>query len=392
MARAGRAPPPATLPLLAVLVALTVTSFGGAVLSGVSAGRDRAALAAVGADAAIEAPAALPAGLAERVRRLGGVRDVASVRIEAGLRTDSRRTVYDLFMVDPRTYARLAAATGVDDGSPRARSTTAVRARSPPSCPRGWRWSSGAARTSCGRPPAPSRCGPWRRGIRPRRRPPGRNFVIVSSKALARAHPDWLDAGSLNPTALYMTGDHIDGHSLRATAHQASARLTVLVRSEERAALKSTALQSGTQHVYLAVVAAGGGYCALALLLSLLQSSPQRSTTLARLRTMGMQGRQRQWLAVLDMLPQILLGALGGMLTGLAVVPLLRPGVDLTALAFTSRPQTADVPTVVLDTDPLALVLPSAGLLAVACAVLVAQAWLTGRRGEGTNLRMGDQA
>ncbi|MFD8502786.1 ABC transporter permease [Streptomyces sp. NPDC059687] len=392
VARAGRAPATATLPLLAVLVALTVTSFGGAVLSGVSAGRDRAALAAVGADAAIEAPAALPAGLAERVRRLGGVRDVASVRIEAGLRTDSRRTVYDLFMVDPRTYARLAAATGVDDGFPaRALDNGGAGAFAAVVSPRlALEFGSGPnivraaagsfeVRTVATRNSAAAATA-------------GRNFVIVSSKALARAHPDWLDAGSLNPTALYMTGDHIDGHSLRATAHQASARLTVLVRSEERAALKSTALQSGTQHVYLAVVAAGGGYCALALLLSLLQSSPQRSTTLARLRTMGMQGRQRQWLAVLDMLPQILLGALGGMLTGLAVVPLLRPGVDLTALAFTSRPQTADVPTVVLDTDPLALVLPSAGLLAVACAVLVAQAWLTGRRGEGTNLRMGDQA
>jgi putative ABC transport system permease protein len=391
VARAGRAPATATLPLLAVLVALTVTSFGGAVLSGVAAGRDRAALAAVGADASIQAPAALPTGLAERVRRLGGVRDVAAVRIDADQRTERGGITYDLLMVDPGSYARLAAVTGVDGRFPAA---VLDRRRAGPLAavvsPRL------AAEFGRGPITMQTSAGPFDvRAVATRDAaavvPGGRNFVIVSTKAVARAHPDWLEASALDPTAVYVTGDHVDGTSLRATAHQASARLTVKLRSQERAALKGTALQSGAQRVYLAVVAAGGGYCALALLLFLLQSSPQRRTTLARLRTMGMQARQRQWLAVLDMLPQILLGAVGGMLTGLAVVPLLRPGVNLTALAFTSRPPMADVPAVVLDTDPLALVLPSAGLLAVACAVLAAQAWLTGRRGEGANLRMGDQ-
>ncbi|MFD0502604.1 hypothetical protein ACFQ0G_05900 [Streptomyces chiangmaiensis] len=390
VARAGRAPATATLPLLAVLVALTVTSFGGAVLSGVAAGRDRAALAAVGADASIEAPAALPSGLAERVHLLSGVRDVAAVRIDADQHTERGGITYDLLMVDPGSYARLAAVTGVDGRFPAAvldgRRAGAPAVVSP------------RLATEFGRDPITMQtsAGPFDvRAVATRDAaavvPDGRNFVIVSTKAVARAHPEWLEASALDPTALYVTGDHVDGTALRATAHQASARLTVKLRSQERAALKATALQSGAQRVYLAVVAAGGGYCALALLLFLLQSSPQRRTALARLRTMGMQARQRQWLAVLDMLPQILLGAVGGMLTGLAVVPLLRPGVDLTALAFTSRPPMADVPAVVLDTDPLALFLPSAGLLAVACAVLAAQAWLTGRRGEGANLRMGDQ-
>ncbi|MGI5139148.1 ABC transporter permease [Streptomyces sp. CA-106110] len=391
VARAGRAPATATLPLLAVLVALTVTSFGGAVLSGVAAGRDRAALADVGADASIEAPAALPSGLAERVHRLGGVRDVAAVRIDADQHTERGGITYDLLMVDPASYARLAAVTGVDGHFPAAvldgRRAGALAAVVSP-----------RLATEFGRDPITMRtsAGPFDvRAVATRDAvpvvPDGRNFVIVSMKAVAGAHPEWLEASALEPTALYVTGGHVDGTALRTTAHQASARLAVKLRSQERAALKTTALQSGAQRVYLAVVAAGGGYCALALLLFLLQSSPQRRTALARLRTMGMQARQRQWLAVLDMLPQILLGAVGGMLTGLAVVPLLRPGVDLTALAFTSRPPMADVPAVVLDTDPLALVLPSAGLLAVACAVLAAQAWLTGRRGEGANLRMGDQ-
>ncbi|POX38994.1 FtsX-like permease family protein, partial [Streptomyces sp. Ru72] len=387
--RAGRTPSTAALPLLAVLVALTVTSFGGAVLAGVAAGRDRAALAAVGADARVQAQAALPRGLAERIRRLHGVRDVAAVRVETGLRTE-RGTEYDLLMVDPGSYARLAAVTGVDGRFPTAelddRGAGALAAVVSPRLAAEFGGHARVVRTAAG--PLDVRAVAAREAAVA---VPGREFVIVSAKAVAREHADWQPTSALEPTELYVTGQ-VDGRSLRATAQRASGRLTVRLRSEERAALKGTALQSGAQRVYQAAVAAGGGYCVLALLLSLLQSAPQRRTTLARLRTMGMRVGQRQWLAVLDVLPQVLLGAVGGVLTGLAVVPLLRPGVDLTALAFTGRPTADGMPAVVPATDPLALVLPSAGLLGVACAVLAAQAWWTGRRGEGTDLRMGDQA
>ncbi|MGW0822225.1 FtsX-like permease family protein [Streptomyces sp. NPDC002845] len=391
VARAGRAPVTATLPLLAVLVALTVTSFGGAVLSGVAEGRDRAALLAVGADARIQAPTTVPSGLAERVRRLGGVRDVAAVRIEPDLRVEQGGTAFDLLMVDPASYARLAAATGVDDRFPAAaldddRDAGALAAVVSPRLAEEFGRAPHTLRTVSGL--LDVRAAATRDAAAAA---PGRNFVVVSTHAVARTRPDLLrTTTSLDPTALYVTGDGVDGESLRAAAQQASAGLTVYLRSQERQALKGTALQSGAQRVYLAVVVAGGGYCALALLLSLLQSAPQRRTTLARLRTMGMRRRQRQWLAVIEVLPQVLLGAVGGMLTGLAVVPLLRPGVDLTVLTFTGRPP-ADAPAPVLDTDPVALVLPSVGLVTVACAVLAAQVWLTGRRGEGANLRMGDQ-
>ncbi|MFF3910387.1 FtsX-like permease family protein [Streptomyces sp. NPDC001848] len=390
VARAGRSPATAALPLLAILVALTVTSFGGAVLSGVAAGRDRAALAAVGADARVQARATLPQGLAERIRRLRGVRDVAAVRLESGLRTE-RGTAYDLLVVDPGSYARLAAVTGVDGRFPTAvldgGGAGALAAVVSPRLTVEFGGAPHAVETAVG--PLDVRAVATRATAAA---VPGPDFVIVSATAVAREHPDRPRRSAPEPTDLYVTGDHVDGRSLRATARQASDQLTVRLRSEERAALKGTALQAGAQRVYLAAVAAGGGYCVLALLLSLLQSAPQRRTTLARLRTMGMRVRQRQWLAVLDVLPQVLLGAVGGVLTGLAVVPLLRPGVNLTALAFAGTPPAAGVPAVVPAGDPLPLVLPSAGLLGMACAVLAAQAWWTGRRGEGANLRMGDQA
>ncbi|WP_164836128.1 FtsX-like permease family protein, partial [Actinacidiphila soli] len=391
LARAGRAPATAALPLLAVLVALALTSFGGSVLAGVAAGRDRAALTTVGADARVEAFTTLPGGLAASVRRVEGVRDVVSVHAE-GLTTDGRRTTYELIVVDPAAYARLTSATGLGGPLPvPALTHDGARDVLPAVVSPGLAREFGHADVTVqaaagattvrvagvvdGTPAAPDG-----------------DFVIVSAAAMARAHPAVAHSPVLDPTALYVTGPSLNGKALRAVAEWASHELSVDLRSEEHASYSSTPLQSGARRVYLVAVAAGAGYSALALLLSLLQGAPQRGALLARLRTMGMSRRQCQGLAILEMLPQALLAAVGGILVGLATIPLLRPGVDLTALAFAARAPAAGAADAVLRTDPASLVLPSAGLLVLACGILTAQAWLTGRRGEGTDLRMGERA
>jgi putative ABC transport system permease protein len=395
LARAGRAPATAALPLLAVLVALAVTSFGGSVLAGVTAGRDRAALTAVGADARVDSLTTLPDGLAARVRHVTGVRDVVSARIERGLATDAQGTAYDLVIVDPADYARLVAHTGLGGAFPAAALATGERKAVPPAVLPAVVSPGLAAQFGNGTVEVPAAAGPTTvrvAGVMDSTpADPDGQFVVVSAAAMARAHPDAAHTLLLAGTTLYVTGPAVSGKALRAVAKQASGELTVDVRTEVRATYGSTPLQSGARRVYLAAVAAGAGYSALALLLSLLQGAPQRGALLARLRTMGMSRRQCQALALLEMLPQALLAAIGGIAVGLATVALLRPGVDLTALAFTTRKPAGDLAGTVLRADPASLVLPSAGLLALACAVLAAQAWLTGRRGEGTDLRMGDR-
>jgi putative ABC transport system permease protein len=368
-----------------------VTSFGGSVLAGVAAGRDRAALNAVGADARMDSHPTLPDGLATRVRHVTGVRDVVSVRVERGLSTDAQGTAYDLVIVDPADYARLAAHTGLGGGFPAAALATGEGKPVLPAVV-----SPGlASRFGTGTVQVPAAAGPTTVRVAgvvdSTPAAPDGQFVIVSAAAMARAHPAAAHTLLLAGTTLYVTGPAVSGKDLRAVAKQASAELTVDVRTEVRATYGTTPLQSGARRVYLAAVAAGAGYSALALLLSLLQGAPQRGALLARLRTMGMSRRQCQALALLEMLPQALLAAIGGIAVGLATVALLRPGVDLTALAFTTRKPAGDLAGTVLRADPASLVLPSAGLLALACAVLAAQAWLTGRRGEGTDLRMGDR-
>ncbi|MEU4098134.1 FtsX-like permease family protein [Streptomyces sp. NPDC026673] len=393
LARAGRAPSTTALPLLAVLVALTVTSFGGSVLAGVESGRDRAALTAVGADARVQTYGALPQGIDARIRKVTGVHEVTGVRIEPGQTLLGSRTRFDLLVVDPKPYTRLVAETGLgapfpttvlDAGAsetiPAIASPRLARQFGSGTRPVSTRSSAGVAmvRVAATRDVTPAA--------------PNREFLIVSRDALAKvasatALPDH------GPSALYATGGGIDAKALRALVAKAAPKANVTLQPEVRASYGTTsALQSGARHVYLAAVAAGAGFSVLALLLSLLHNAPQRKALLARLRTMGMTGRQRQWLAVLEMLPQVLLGALGGIAVSLATVPLVRPGVDLVALAFTVRTPATDLSGAVLRSDAASLLIPAAALVLLACVVLAVQAWLTGRRGEGTELRMGERS
>ncbi|MFD8077266.1 FtsX-like permease family protein [Streptomyces sp. NPDC059718] len=393
LARAGRAPSTTALPLLAVLVALTVTSFGGSVLAGVESGRDHAAVTAVGADARVQSYGALPQGLDAQVRQVPGVREVTGVRVETGQQIMNSRTRFDLVVVDPKPYARLVAATGLGASFPVGKLDSGAKEPIPaiasPAVARKFGNSNGveSVRSSVGRvmvrvvgtqdatPAAPNH-----------------EFVIVSRAALAKVAPGTKEPAH-GPSTLYATGTGIDAQALRAVVAKAAPKAQVTLRTEQRASYGTTsALQSGARHVYLAAVAAGAGYSVLALLLSLLHNAPQRKALLARLRTMGMTGRQRQWLAVLEMLPQVLLGALGGVLVSVATVPLVRPGVDLVALAFTVRTPATDLSGAVLRTDAASLLVPAAALVALACVVLAVQAWLTGRRGEGTELRMGERS
>uniref|UniRef100_UPI003D74A749 ABC transporter permease n=1 Tax=Actinacidiphila sp. bgisy160 TaxID=3413796 RepID=UPI003D74A749 len=286
LARAGRAPSMSALPLMALLVALALTSFGGSVLAGVETGRDRAALRAVGADARVDSSTGLPAALESRVREVHGVRDTSAVRIERGLSTSSG-VRYSLVIADPAQYGRVVSSTGTGASFP----SLARRGREPlpavvsPGLARAFKQGVMNVRSSAGRTPV--------RAVATRDATPALGtgeFVVVSATDMAREHPRAARRLSA-PTTLLVTGSDLRGPQLRAVVRQASQPAQVTLRSEERASYGVSALQSGAQHVYQAAIATSAGYGVLALLLSLLHSAPQRKALLARLRTMGMTGR-----------------------------------------------------------------------------------------------------
>ncbi|MGW1372710.1 hypothetical protein ACWD6P_00300 [Streptomyces sp. NPDC002446] len=393
LARAGRAPAAAGLPLLALLVALTTASFGGSVLAGVDAARDRAALTAVGAEARVVADRPLPQELQRAVATVPGVEDAVPIRTAALPADDGGPPLY-LVIADAEAYSRLARATGL--GAFLARELADPGGDRPlPALV------SPRVLTRFGRAPMALQPEFGQLVVRPTAvradtpAQPGGDFVLVNAESVARLHPDTYADPANGPTAVLLSGRSLNTDALRTAvrAHApASLSARLVLRSAERAKLADPPLQQGAERLYTAAVAAGAGFALLTLLLSLLQAAPQRGRLLARLRTMGLAPAQGRRLMVLEALPAALLAALGGALSGAATTGLLRPGIDLTPLALPGSPGDGAGGTVRLQSDPASLLLPSAGVVVLALAVVLAQAWLSERRREGTRLRVEDDA
>ncbi|MEV6077864.1 ABC transporter permease [Streptomyces sp. NPDC052069] len=399
LARAGRASSSGTLPLLALLIALTTAAFGGSVLAGVGDARGDAALKAVGADARISGPgdrSTLPKGFADRVRAVRGVDDVAPVQIDYGVllppaadgSTDAKGAT--LVGVEPESYARLARATGLK-AFPGDR-LKATGSAAP--VPRGTFPSLDRVLPVIASPSVAERLGDQPQdieslagdfkvrvvGVQPSTSAVAdSDFMIVNSASLSEGHP----------TTLLVTGPDPDAKGLRAAAHDTGKDFAVQLRSEELDAFVDTPMQAGAERIYTAAITAGAGYALLAVLLSLLQTAPERTTLLARLRTMGLTTGQGRRLLAFEAMPQALLAAVGGLLVGWATIALLAPGVNLVTLALAGASGTAQH-TVSLRADPWSLVLPALGVIVLAAAVAGVQAWWASRRGSITELRAGD--
>ncbi len=428
LARAGRTSVSAALPLLALLTALTSAAFGGSVLAGVREARDHAALLAVGADARIETTGPLPAPLPDRLRRVPGVDGLAEASITYQAKPDDGRVTVPVVGVDPGDYASLAGRTGAwafeegeltaggrggEAGARAAGGGTAVLAatgggEAGAGAAGGGTAEAAAARDGKAAPavagnaaPLPALASPATAAMYGTRPFPVRledgstvtvriALVRDGTPAVSGAHFLVVDRAGLSgaaarPTALLLTGDHLDAGALRRAAGEST---TVRLRSEERARFVDSPLQSGAERVYTAAVAAGAGYAVLALLLALLRSAPERTALLARLRTMGLTRAQGRRLLVLESLPQAVLAAVGGTLTGWAAIRLLSPGIDLTTVALASAPSSPGKAE--LHTDALSLTVPALSVLLLAVGVAVGQAWWSGRRGSVRELRAGD--
>ncbi|MEV6111272.1 FtsX-like permease family protein [Streptomyces sp. NPDC052109] len=377
LARAGRTGTSAVLPLLALLTALTTAAFGGSVLAGVADARERAALLTVGADARLDSDAPLPAALPARVRAVPGVRDLAAVSIDYQAKPIDGQDSIPLVGVDPPAYGAMAARTGLGAFHP-------AQLTPRPGHPLPAVASPSVASEYGTRRPFPVRLSDGStvtvRIALVRDTTPavsGGNFLVVGRAGL--------DSPADRPTALLLTGGHLDAGALRHTAGDSA---DVHLLAAERARYADSPLQSGAEHVYTAAVAAGAGFAVLALLLALLRAAPERAALLARLRTMGLTRAEGRRLLVLESLPQALPAALGSALTGWSTIRLLSPGIDLTTIALSSAQSPLDEAR--LRPDTWSLTVPAVLVVVVTVGVATAQAWWTGRRGSVTELRAGD--
>ncbi|WP_328840556.1 ABC transporter permease [Streptomyces europaeiscabiei] len=384
LAHVARAPGFAVLPLLALLSALTTAAFGGSVLAGVTAARDRAALLEVGADGRIESiTGELPRALPDRVRRLPGVRDMTEASVTYDAKPEQGSQPVPLAGVDADAYALLSHHMGL--GPFEAASLRQTDAGTTGSTDRPLpALASPRVADEYGTGPysvlLPDGTSVTVRIVLVRDRTPavfGDDFLIVDRAGLPR--------GAARTTTLLLTGDALNGRALRSVAKGTAA--SVRLRTEERTRHVDSPLQSGAERLYGVAVAAGAGYAILALVLTVLRTAPERSALLARLRTMGMTRSQGRRLLILTALPQAFLATAGGMLTGWIGIHLLSPGVDLTTIALASP---SALEGAALRTDPLSLAVPALTVLLLAVGVPAGQAWWTSRRGSVRELRLGD--
>ncbi|MFI0979425.1 FtsX-like permease family protein [Streptomyces sp. NPDC021093] len=385
-ARAGRSQATATLPLLALLLALTTAAFGGSVLAGVADSRDRAATVQVGADARLQNDLAGFDGRAvAAVGKVPGVREVSAVGVDTMITLPDGKSEVSLVAVDPESYARLSRGTDNGGFAPAALNPssgsgtkgkvfpvlaspeTAARLGNGPAVDlRSARYGDFTTRVAGTLPSTPA----LREG----------EFMVISTAALPHFKPSSLMLTATVPGAL-------DRKALQGAAGGGAA---VHLWAEEREKFVSRPFQQGAERIYTTAVAAGAGFAVLAVLLSLLQAAPERRALLTRLRTMGLTRGQGRRLLVLESLPQALLAACGGALVGWAAIQLLAPDIDLGVLALAAKAQIPGSAPVLLRTDVWSLLVPALAVVGIAAGVAAIQAWWSTRLTTTTELRAGD--
>ncbi|MFC1416572.1 ABC transporter permease [Streptacidiphilus cavernicola] len=395
-ARAGRSTAGvAVMPLLALLLALSTAAFGATVVLGVDHGRDRAALLQVGADTRFDGTPQLPPGFAAAIAKVPGVSRAVAVReLQPGTGDSggggTQTAPFVLVGVDPADYAALSRELGNGGFAPSLLSGPGADGQgAAPALV-----SPGLAATlgdGIGSYPMNGATLNLRvAGTLPSTPavPVGADFAVIPEKAeLAQL------SGAMTPIQLsrnvVLSVDAAQPAALRRAAVAANRSgyytpVAVTVRQEVLRKLTATPTQQAATRLYVEASAAALLFSLLAVVLSLVQAAPGRAALLSRLRTMGLAPRQGYALTLAESLPSVLLAALGGALLSLALVPLLGPSLDLSALIGTVAPTT-------LSPQAEALVLPAIGLPALAALVVLLETAVVARRHIATELRAGDR-
>jgi len=205
--------------------------------------------------------------------------------------------------------------------------------------------------------------------------PSGEPFIVLPSWALGR--------GQLPPNLVLLVGPDIGAARLQAVTAKVQPAASITSRSKVLAALADAPLSHAAQVTFTQGVAVAGGFGLVIVLIVLALGARPRELTLARLFTMGLSPGQARRLVIAEALPWIIAAAAGGIVTALALVPLIGPAIDLSVLIGSS----ASAP---LRADLGVVVSLAAGLLILAVVALFAQSLATRVRGLARALRVGE--
>jgi putative ABC transport system permease protein len=186
------------------------------------------------------------------------------------------------------------------------------------------------------------------------------------------------------PTRLYVRAPASALGTIRRLVAAAAPGSTVSTRAGTQRALRASPLVSSALRGFRAAIIVAALYAVLAAMLMVLVSARNRARDLAYLRTLGASPRQGLATAATELAP-LTVGAVAlGVGFGIAIPPLLAPGLHLGF--FTGG---AERPPLALDWPvPVAVAL---GLLAVVAAAVLAASAGARRAGLGRVLRIGER-
>jgi putative ABC transport system permease protein len=382
-ARAARTPLTAGLPAFALVLALAVVAFGTMVRSAVIRGEVAASWQLIGADAVIDASASarpLTPAVQRAIAAVPGVQRTAAVLVTAG---SVHGTALPLVIVHPGQYAALIAdtprppfpASKLTEPAAEAAGPTgtsqAVPALASPGAPLG-RGRTALDLGTRGLTIQVTGTAPAVPGV------PGGAFVVLPWQALGSGNGSG-GSGSIGsspplPTLMLVVGPHLDGSRLEAVVHRDLPGAMVTLRATELSSLTAAPLPNSAYAAIAAGSAAAAGLALLILLIALVLSAHPRELTLARLRVMGLATRQARWLVVAEVLPQVVVAAVGGVVCAVVLAPLVGPSIDLSSFTGTG----AGVP---IRPEPVPLAAVLVGLVALVLLTLAVESLIARRRG-----------
>ena len=377
LARAARTSLTPALPAFALVLALTLAAFAGMVMGAITRGEIAASWQAVGGDARIQTAgggAAIVTPTAQHtIGAVPGVRQTATAWLSSWTLPGGQQV--DGIAVDPASYAALVATTQTWPQVPAAKLALRAGQPVPVLASRSVAASlAGAATviTQTGLPPLRVRVAGILSGTPAA--PGDQAFFIVPISAIRGE-----TAPPLN--VLLITGSGISASALAATAQQILPGSVTNTRSAALDALSGAPLQHGIYLIFALAIAVAAGLGLVVMVLELALGTTDRELILARLATMGLPGRQRIWLTLLEIGPPLLAAAVAATCCALALPRLLGPALDLSVFTGSGAPVRA-LP------DFTSFVLPLAVLALLAVVALAIETWAQQRRGIAAQLRV----
>ncbi|HUG14815.1 MAG TPA: FtsX-like permease family protein [Thermomicrobiales bacterium] len=380
------------LPLIALVLAVAVSSFSLIVADSISHGQREAALLATGADYRVESASGgdlLPEGL--DLAGLPGIEAVAMAAVVTGVAARTSAPTPDrvtLIILEPEAYQRVIAGTTLSsvydvqlDALANAQRGDAVPSLVSP----GWinhrelRVGDAFEATIGSRKIPMVVQGP---GLTPPGIAGGALYAIVSRADIARADAAFAEQ---RPTHIYArVGDDAEGAIAAALGgHDDATRIVSRAGLYEQS--RASPLTGGVATGFQLTLAVAAAFAALSSIAALVLSARQRGRDLGFLRTLGMSQGQALRMVLAEHVPLVLAATLIGGLLGVATAWAIEPGFDLSPFAGLPPGQT-----------PLQVDLP--GIAAVTVAITAVVALATGlfvlftRRAQlGQLLRAGDE-